>query len=322
MDWALLALDNEALLQEGEKELCRLRSTIRCRERQITEHDQLDAPAFRQWKGLICADLLIQKRELEDLLHRLRTRLSFIHAFVERDGYDDGGEGEAEAFFWLTALERGECNAVPPEIRELWESVYRCELGESVFRRKGWTVVGNEPEAAEDRAADPDGTGVDDDDGHHDDYGGDGEESGTEGGPAARIKALYRKIVRVLHPDAAGSLSGDELELWHQMQAAYESGDIVTLELILARCDRVIPKQLRYSELLALVDEARDRLALLEHACLTLTKCRSWRFREATRWQKEVLKQDLRTELAAEIVCLLHEEKTLAARLQAVAGEA
>ena len=88
--------------------------------------------------------------------------------------------------------------------------------------------------------------------------------------------------------------------------------------MILARCDRVIPKQRCYSELLALVEEARERLAVLEHACATLVRCPSWRFREATPWQKEALKQRLRTELSAELSELLREQKTLAARLRTV----
>ena len=52
-------------------------------------------------------------------------------------------------------------------------------------------------------------------------------------------KVCIRKIALLLHPDLAGALTKQELELWYQAQRAYAEKDVVLLETILARCDRV-----------------------------------------------------------------------------------
>src|SRR5258708_9435317 len=49
----------------------------------------------------------------------------------------------------------------------------------------------------------------------------------------ARVKELYRALVRRLHPDSHGETSPEKLETWHQVQAAYEAGDEEQLEVIL-----------------------------------------------------------------------------------------
>jgi hypothetical protein len=57
-----------------------------------------------------------------------------------------------------------------------------------------------------------------------------------------RIKELYRKIARRLHPDQAGSADPDQLKLWYEAQSAYEHHDIGELERIDAHCDLLTPE--------------------------------------------------------------------------------
>lgn len=327
MERALLILDNEALIQSCKAQLDALRLDIQALERQISDHDQFDIPAFRQWESLVCADLLSRKREAQDVVQLLRTRLRLVHALRERGGYHEG-----EAFFWFTAIESGRC-AIPAEIERFWREIDQPQANEYSGQRKTWTVAGEdgpEPESANepggakggrehgssDQAGDvdPGDTGFSDrEDDARDELSGD---------VAARVKKLYRKIVRRLHPDARGSLSAAELELWHQTQEAYHAGDIFTLEVILARCDRVGTKKLRYSELLELVNEARARLAMLERALVMLAERRSWRFRETTAAHRQAVAQELRSELEAEIFQLQCEQQALDRRLLRMQHEA
>ncbi len=53
--------------------------------------------------------------------------------------------------------------------------------------------------------------------------------------PAQRFKALYRKLVRQLHPDGNEHHGPVELALWHDLQTAYQSGDLARLEAVSAR---------------------------------------------------------------------------------------
>jgi hypothetical protein len=54
---------------------------------------------------------------------------------------------------------------------------------------------------------------------------------------AARIKELYRALVRRLHPDGQREMTAQKTEWWHQAQAAYETGDAEQLEVILTLCE-------------------------------------------------------------------------------------
>jgi hypothetical protein len=320
MGWALLILDNEALTRACKAQLDALRGEIEALERQIRDHDQFDVPAFRQWESLACADLLSRRREAQDVVQLLRTRLRLVHALRERGGYHEG-----EALFWFTAIESGRC-AIPAEVERFWREIDQPQADEQSWHRKTWTVAGDGPESAHEseggghRPADQTGDT---------DVGGAGFSDHEENiqnelsdDVSTRVKKLYRKIVRRLHPDARGSLSGAELELWHQTQAAYQAGDVFTLEVILARCDRVGTKQLRYSELLALTSEAQERLAMLQRAVVMLAERRSWRFRQTTASYRRALAQELRSELESEIFQLQCEQQALDRRLLRMQQEA
>jgi hypothetical protein len=324
MERALRILDTEALSQACKAQLDALRLDIQALERQISDHDQFDIPAFRQWESLVCADLLSRKREAQDVVQLLRTRLRLVHALRERGGYQEG-----EAFFWFTAIESGRC-AIPVEVERFWREIDQPQADEQSWHRKTWTVAGDGPESAHE----PGGTKGAREHGAADQAGdvdlgeagfSDQEEDVHDkliDDVETRVKKLYRKIVRRLHPDARGSLSGAELELWHQTQEAYHAGDIFTLEVILARCDRVGTKQLRFSELLELVSEAQARLAMLERALVMLAERRSWRFRETTAAHRRAVAQELRCELESEIFQLQCEQQALDRRLLRMQHEA
>ena len=54
---------------------------------------------------------------------------------------------------------------------------------------------------------------------------------------SARLKELYRSVVRRLHPDVQREMTSQKTEWWHQAQAAYEAGDVEQLEVILTLCE-------------------------------------------------------------------------------------
>src|SRR6202035_2301133 len=59
---------------------------------------------------------------------------------------------------------------------------------------------------------------------------------------------------------------------------AYEGRDVVALETILARCNRVGTNTLTLSELRGLVQEGQSRLATLQLSIASLAGLPSWRF--------------------------------------------
>src|ERR1035437_7655792 len=52
-------------------------------------------------------------------------------------------------------------------------------------------------------------------------------ESAAPARTSARLKELYRSVVRRLHPDIQREMTVQKTEWWHQAQAAYEAGDRV-----------------------------------------------------------------------------------------------
>ena len=62
--------------------------------------------------------------------------------------------------------------------------------------------------------------------------GQDTESEGTEQSPVQKLKALYRKIVKRLHPDVHPNPTEREKELLNQASEAYQRGDLEALERI------------------------------------------------------------------------------------------
>ncbi|MFW5996844.1 MAG: hypothetical protein ACOCQP_02415 [Lentisphaeria bacterium] len=52
-----------------------------------------------------------------------------------------------------------------------------------------------------------------------------------------RLKEIYRDICRRLHPDADGADTAEELEIWYEVQEAYNENDVERLETLRAKTD-------------------------------------------------------------------------------------
>src|SRR3954453_2020826 len=52
-----------------------------------------------------------------------------------------------------------------------------------------------------------------------------------------RVKEIYRRLVRRLHPDVRANGDASVSSLWHEVQEAYAAGDVARMELLLALSD-------------------------------------------------------------------------------------
>jgi hypothetical protein len=305
----LLPIDNGPIRRQAEQELERIRKLVASREGEISAHELYDLPVFRRWISDQCSDLLSEKVFLDERAQFLRGQLAAIHALKQ-----SGIHREGEAYFWFQQIARNE-KAVPPRVQRAWDQV--------TVRRNGANheSAGVNPENEEGAE-----TGrfhqnqADEEFGNDTDPGAEaGEYENTVGDrsdESRRVKSLYRKIVRLLHPDAAGQLSQHELELWYQTQQAYEKKDIFALETILARCDRVGTNYLSISGLRSLIDEANDRLEILRRSIVVFSERPGWGFRELSQNEKRKLLRPVRTELEIELRVLVREVSALERRLE------
>ena len=297
-------VDNEPIRRQVELELQSVREVIDRCEQKIVRHETLDLPAFRQWMAVQCSDLLNERRSIEEKIWGLRARLAAIQGLTQH-----GIRNEAEAFFWFHEIER-EAAAIPPYVRRAWEEVtvgrlkrQRAHGVETGRFDAGWTmrtggIRGRRRARKSARRLRRSPAGV------------------RRTGEGARHKSLYRKIARLLHPDIAGSLTKQELELWYQAQRAYQEKDVVALETILARCDRVGTNRRTLSELRELVWQANSRLATLRRSIDGLAKLPSWRFLLLNSAEVKIRLRSVRRELERAVRELVREANVLENELE------
>jgi hypothetical protein len=313
-DTALLVVDNDAIRRQVESELVAVREAIEWCEGKIARHETLDLPAFRQWVAVQCYDLLNERRLIEERLQSLRARLSAIQGLAR-----NGVQNVAAAFFWFHQIEQ-ERPAIPPYVQRAWEEVV---VGCREKKRVHGAGIGQFDQ----------GTDNQDENGFADGDGGTIDEvseisleelkarSGQQV-KVSRYKSLYRKIALLLHPDMAGVLTDRELELWYQTQRAYEQKDVVALETILARCDRVGTNILSLSELRAFVRQANSRLATLRQAINDLAQLPSWRFLLLSSSEVKVRLRSVRRELEGVIRGLAREAAMMENELARIEAQA
>ena len=305
----LLVIDNGPIRRQVEGELRSLRTAIDRCEEEILRHETLDLPAFRQWMAVQCSDLLNERRLIEEKIWGLRVRLSAIRGLTQH-----GIRNEVEAFFWFHEIER-DAGAIPPYVRRAWEEV---TVGRPERQTRDGVETGRFDDGSEDAGTDTQaveetagkGTRLLKDNGDRADA--------DEQGESPKHKTLYRKIARLLHPDLAGALTRQELELWYQAQRAYEDEDVVVLETILARCDRVGTNNLIFSELRGLVVQATSRLLTLRRSIDDLAGLASWRFLLLNAAEKKARLRNIRRDLERVVRGLNREAIALESELQRI----
>jgi hypothetical protein len=311
---SLLVVDNDAIRRQVESELLAVREAIEGCEGKIARHENLDLPAFRQWAAVQCCDLLNERRLIEEKLQGLRGRLSAIQGLVR-----NGVQNVAAAFFWFHQIEE-ERAVIPPYVRRAWDEVVVGGLENKRVHGAGVGQFDQGPDnQEEDDFADKDGEVLDE----IPEMSHEGSEPRSgEQVEVPRYKSLYRRIALLLHPDLAGVLTNRELELWYQTQRAYEQKDIVALETILARCDRVGTNILSLSELRAFARQANARLATLRQSINGLAQLPSWRFLFLSSSELKVRLRSVRRELEGVIRGLARETAMMENELARIEAQA
>ncbi|MGF1655897.1 MAG: hypothetical protein ACFCU3_02850 [Verrucomicrobiales bacterium] len=100
-------------------------------------------------------------------------------------------------------------------------------------------------------------------------------------GPSAEVKALYRRLVRALHPDTNGSMTERERELWEATKLAYQHNDHQALESVAACVEMGVEgnrKSAAISVLRRVTQELRKSLSQLTSALNRARKHVAWNF--------------------------------------------
>lgn len=232
---ALMPVDGSAIRKKLQRDYEKTKRDLAEAQRQLDHFQRVDVPEFSRWFNGHFGALLTETREWQQ---KMAANAELILEVQDEMFY--GGGSEASAYQRVMAARENPAPApgppkdggpanphdpwfedAPPPDRDFDEDSGRPrnpfeELFEGLFGESG-----------------PDG-----------DFGG-------EPGPwdrhrpapmarpadAARLKDLYRRLVRRLHPDTQAEMTPQKTEWWHQAQAAYTAGNADQLEVILTLCE-------------------------------------------------------------------------------------
>jgi hypothetical protein len=133
-----------------------------------------------------------------------------------------------------------------------------------------------------------------------------------------RIKEVYRKLVRRLHPDLTeltDQMAAVKQELWHAVQEAYRARDLDRLESLLARCDLeegVVSENTAISQLRKTWQEIKVAVKSIRANLRRARKDRAWGFSTQAPEVRDALRSTISRELKGE----LHRQTALNEKLQ------
>ena len=135
-----------------------------------------------------------------------------------------------------------------------------------------------------------------------------------------RLKDLYRSLARQLHPDVNHNLDQNKLDLWYQVQAAYEENDLSKLEVLSAlsnMLDQSWNKIDTVSMLKKLANELKQTLSQLDKKINFIKKGPSWDFTKKQSNAKKMITFEEKTRLkfSTNLSNLAMKQKDLQAQL-------
>lgn len=260
----LLVIDNEPIRKQALKDYQAAEQNLRRLRREIEDFETRDLPAYHRWEASVFGALLTEIREMESAAaekqrvlaeieeeaywmncsmvaayRKVMRRLSQTSASdgdEEEDSFEGSGpapDGEAgERMFGnsdlppgfdfaeydaMSKAEKKKLHASYAHIAAVFEAVTgnpAPNLEDVLQRERGNSRIGDQPRPRIPHAPPP-------------------EQTSQEN----RLKALYRRLARELHPDANPNHGWRERELWHEVQAAYVARDLERLEAAAGRVE-------------------------------------------------------------------------------------
>ena len=136
-----------------------------------------------------------------------------------------------------------------------------------------------------------------------------------------RLKDLYRSLARQLHPDVNPNLDKKKLDLWYQVQAAYESNDLSKLEVLSAlsnMLDQSWNKIDTVSMLKKLANELKQALSQLDKKIRFIKKDPSWDFskKQANAKKMVAFEEKTRFKLTTDMLNLTIKQKNLQSQIE------
>src|SRR5438067_12067358 len=216
------------------------------------QFERQDKPAFVRWRAREFGALLSTARDVEDkirdaqnLIHEvemeMRRKIQDPHSAYRRTLFRRENPGVAEDRETSSNGSQSTPHLSEFEQEALFEEWVQTFLGTNpatmddeaystsfeVFKSHMCARPGSSPGRSDPRPEDVRRSAVDEE-----------PASATEPGTIdPRVKEIYRRLVRRLHPDLRADGDATVSSRWHEVQEAYATGDVARMELLLALSD-------------------------------------------------------------------------------------
>ena len=302
---AVIFLDSGPIRRKRTGVFRRLKRALEKARAEEERYESEDVPAYRAWLHRNFGERLSRIRELESQMEEKRSVVDAVHMEAAFRGGDHGQiyrqvmkEREAaqaredEDASWADASDEegqipewedeGDFSGVDKDFLEYFAN--------SIFENE--FDVEFEDEAAKNAA--------------RDEFFRSWDIDGYEGKRSFEpdLKETYRRLAFRLHPDRDPSGGDERLELWHELQNAYENGDLDALLRIEAKCDihdRTVSAHTTVSLINDIIEETREMLRAVRSFIRVAKRGPEWEFArtggdsgaltleiDSTLWQREV----------------------------------
>src|SRR6476619_135874 len=128
-----------------------------------------------------------------------------------------------------------------------------------------------------------------------------------------RVKEIYRRLVRRLHPDLRADGDASVSSLWHEVQEACVAGDVARMELLLALGDLSDGTGTTLSQMRSVLGELTRSVRALELSLVEAGREDSWNFarigpsedlrvRVERQWKHDLARRQQRLELLTKTI--------------------
>ena len=250
---AIVLLDQEPLRQAVAADCTSAMARLDKARAEWFHFERKDKPAFARWRAREFGSLLSNARDVEDgirdaqaLIHeveiemrrlfqdpfsayqRVMFRRTHPNDVVEKETPQDSGAGRIVSDFEKEALfQEWVKSALGTNPDKMDDEAYSSSF--EAFKSHMFRVAPEQPPPSPLPSSRP-----------HPKRSKEPEDIVTEEEPVTvdeRVRELYRRLVRRLHPDLRADGSAAVSALWHEVQEAYAASDVARMEILLALSD-------------------------------------------------------------------------------------
>jgi len=308
---ALIPLDTEQIRKSELNKFQRSKKTCASLKAQTEQFEKKELPAFSKWLQTECDGLIQENNALRGKVSALQNILYLTEDLCDSFPQYTTQECAAAAAHYI------ETNG---QIPEGFEFFFKDDPSDERDENNPFNEFDDEAEAArkffdslfEDSEDDPDFDGPSP-------FASTKQQKRKWAKEERCVKKLYRKIIRKLHPDRAGSSTPEQQELWHAAKKAYDASDLETLQHIDANCDLLNEKLIRFASISSIqsgTNSYKQTNTQIRRALRQLKQQPEWGFLSWTHKKKKGVLQDVTEELNDDLTMLTLLHSKLERRLK------